>query len=62
MRIIGMYDAINAKTANLGASSIKRSGKHSRWIWGGGRSESIPETTCARGTVLGAKLVLVNVT
>ena len=26
MRIIGTYDAINAKAANLGASSIKRSG------------------------------------
>ena len=52
MRIIGTYDAINAKKANLGASSIGGLGR--------GGSESLPETTCASGTVLGAKGVLIN--
>lgn len=61
MRIIGTYDAINAKTANLGTSSINRSGWHSMGGFRRGvRSESLPETTGASGTVLGAKGVLVD--
>ena len=38
MRIIGTYDAISAKTANLGVSSAKRSRYHRSgrgWVWEG---------------------------